>query len=390
MAAKYRKNLIKMDEVGFGTEPFSAVSLLPLQSPAPLIVCRRESGLLLRANPAARALLRLEPTLPTLPNWSLWLMLEAAEMDDAMMARLMSGDLVEQVEAGLRRPDGGRIEVLLSANSVWYDGEPAVIISLTDITDLKRRESELAAAQQQLLDAQEASRSKSAFLAEISHELRSPLNAILGFSEIIRDRHLGNQALERYREYAGLIHNAGALLLSLINDLLDLSKIDAGKLNLQMERFFVGTLLRDAAILAQPIVNRSNLQLEMAIDEKLEFAADRRRFIQMVLNLLTNAAKFTPAGGRIMLSAQRIDANNIAVVVNDNGIGMCPEDIAIAMQPFGQVSHITGMAANDAGTGLGLPIVKSLIELHGGRFVIDSLPGHGTTVALLFPTADAA
>jgi signal transduction histidine kinase len=375
-----------MDEFSFGTEPFTAASLLPLGSPAPMIVCRRDSGLLLRANLAARALLHLGPDLTNLPPWSLWLMLEAAMVGDAMTERLISGDLIEQVEASLRRLDGSRVEVLLSANSVWYDGEPAVIVSLADITELKRRQSELAAAKQHLLDAEKASRSKSAFLAEISHELRSPLNAILGFAEIIRDRHLGDQALDRYVEYAGLIHNAGNLLLSLINDLLDLSKIEAGKVDLRLERVNLAALLRDCAILAQPIINRRSLQLDLSLDEELEFLVDRRRFIQMILNLLTNAAKFTAAGGRILISGQALDAQYIAVMVNDNGIGMSPQDIAIALQPFGQVPH--GSDIPESGTGLGLPIVKSLIELHGGRFVIDSLPGNGTTIALLFPTID--
>ena len=375
-----------MDEFSFGTEPFTAASLLPLGSPAPMIVCRRDSGLLLRANLAARALLHLGPDLTSLPPWSLWLMLEAAMVGDAMTERLISGDLIEQVEASLRRLDGSRVEVLLSANSVWYDGEPAVIVSLADITELKRRQSELAAAKQHLLDAEKASRSKSAFLAEISHELRSPLNAILGFAEIIRDRHLGDQALDRYVEYAGLIHNAGNLLLSLINDLLDLSKIEAGKVDLRLERVNLAGLLRDCAILAQPIINRRSLQLDLSLDEELEFLVDRRRFIQMILNLLTNAAKFTAAGGRILISGQALDAQYIAVMVNDNGIGMSPQDIAIALQPFGQVPH--GGDIPESGTGLGLPIVKSLIELHGGRFVIDSLPGNGTTIALLFPTID--
>jgi len=373
-----------MDESGFGTEPFTAASLLPLGSPAPMIVCARESGQLLRANLAARALLRLDANLTILPSWSLWLMLEAASVSPAMMDRLTSGDLIEQVEASLHRPDGSGIEVMLAANSVWYDGQPAVLVSLTDITGLKRRESELAAAKQHLLDAEAASRSKSVFLAEISHELRSPLNAILGFAEIIRDRHLGDQALDRYTEYAGLIHNAGTLLLSLINDLLDLSKIEAGKVNLQLERFAVAALLRDCAILAQPIINRRNLQLDLALDEELYLIVDRRRFIQMILNLLTNAAKFTPVAGRVLISAQQLDAQYIAVMVNDNGIGMSADDIVVAMQPFGQVAHALNLPED--GTGLGLPIVKSLIELHGGRFVVDSIPGSGTTIALLFPT----
>src|SRR5262245_13097513 len=141
-----------MDEFEFGTDPasFTAASLLPIGSPAPMIVCRRESGLLLRANLAARALLHLDTDLTTLPPWSLWLMLEAAAIGEEMMHRLTSGELIEQMEAGLRRPDGGRIEVLLSANSVWYDGQPAVIVSLADITELKRRQADLVAARQRL------------------------------------------------------------------------------------------------------------------------------------------------------------------------------------------------------------------------------------------------
>jgi len=155
---------------------------------------------------------------------------------------------------------------------------------------------------------------------------------------------------------------------------------------LQLERFNLAGLLRDCAVLAQPIINRRSLQLDLALDNDLTLLVDRRRFIQMILNLLTNAAKFTAAGGRILISAQLLDAQYIAVMVNDNGIGMSPQDIAIALQPFGQVANTVHQP--ESGTGLGLPIVKSLIELHGGRFVIDSLPGSGTTIALLFPIGE--
>ncbi len=221
------------------------------------------------------------------------------------------------------------------------------------------------------------------FLARVSHELRTPLNAIIGFSEIIKDRMFGPDAGDRYADYAGDIHASGRHLLTLIDDILDLSRLQAGKFALLMED--VDPVV--AAEWAIRIVTRQAEQTSIRLEINRPPAptlvrADERALKQMLLNLLGNALKFTPENGRVLVSVGRGVNGRCIVRVTDNGIGMTAEELRQASVPFGQTSALTTHPGR--GTGLGLPIVKSLIEAHGGSLRIDSRPGQGSQITLEF------
>jgi two-component system cell cycle sensor histidine kinase PleC len=240
-----------------------------------------------------------------------------------------------------------------------------------------------AAAMEQAL----ASRTKSEFLANMSHELRTPLNAIIGFSDIIA----GQPALPRERtsEYAGLINDAGKHLLGIISDILDVAKIESGTFALDLECHSLRDLLVSAVSMVEHRIAEKRQSLAVVIPDRLPpVRVDARRLKQIVVNLLGNAHKFTPPGGSITLAAAPVDSHYVAVSVRDTGIGMNPDDIQVALKPFGQVRG--GPARAHEGTGLGLPIAKALVEQHGGRMWLDSAEGHGTTVAFTIPAEETS
>jgi signal transduction histidine kinase len=252
---------------------------------------------------------------------------------------------------------------------------------------LEREAQERLAMTESLIEAKQnaeaANRSKSEFLANISHELRTPLNAIIGFSEAMMLEMFGPLGGDQYRNYAGDIHDSGHLLLSLINDILDLSKIEAGKHRLHIEPLDLFEVLQAALRLVEQRARDNNLRLALQMPPRRpNLKADRRAVTQMVLNLLTNAVKFTPAGGSIMLSCSVLD-DGVAITVEDTGIGMSPEDIPVALSAFGQLDN--PYTRSHQGTGLGLPMVKALAELHGGSFNIESVVDHGTAVTIWLP-----
>jgi PAS domain S-box-containing protein len=240
-------------------------------------------------------------------------------------------------------------------------------------------------AKQALSEAKElsdlANRTKSEFLANMSHELRTPLNAILGFSEIIKDRLYGN-ALEKYIDYARDIFNSGTLLLDLVNDILDLAKIEAGRMDLHEEIIDISGIVATVTFLLREKIAAADLHLETKITAGLpSIRADRRKLKQILLNLLSNAIKFTPAGGSISVAAAlRSEDGDLEIVVRDTGIGIARQAIAKALEPFGQIEN--SLTRSHAGTGLGLPLVKALTELHGGTIAITSQLGHGTEVVV--------
>jgi two-component system cell cycle sensor histidine kinase PleC len=232
--------------------------------------------------------------------------------------------------------------------------------------------------------AETASRAKSQFLANMSHELRTPLNAVLGFAEVIRDRLFGDDAMPRYADYAANIHASGSHLLGLINDVLDLSKIEAGKLELTPERFDLAQDLGEAFRFVEPQAARKSVELVREIPESLDVFADKRALRQIAVNLLGNAVKFTPEGGTVTLSLRKDPNGDVALSVSDTGIGIRPEDMPRVLETFGQARHDV-TPPDEHGTGLGLAIVKSLIEAHGGRIGIESTLGEGTTVTVTLP-----
>ncbi|HUL06532.1 MAG TPA: HAMP domain-containing sensor histidine kinase, partial [Candidatus Acidoferrum sp.] len=231
--------------------------------------------------------------------------------------------------------------------------------------------------------AESANQAKSKFLANISHELRTPLNAILGFSEILKTKLFGPLGAPQYENYVCDIHESGVLLLNLINDLLDLSKIEAGKFVLQEDICDVEEIADAATRVMAERALRAGVTLERKIAALPPVRADERKIKQIMLNLLSNAVKFTPQGGTVTLSAGLDDAGGVTFAVADTGIGIAPHQLERVMEPFGQVENI--MTRTHAGTGLGLPLCKALAQLHGGTLTLESEVGSGTTVTIVLP-----
>jgi len=232
------------------------------------------------------------------------------------------------------------------------------------------------------LAAETANRTKSEFLANMSLELRTPLNAIIGFSDVIQSRMFGPIS-DRYREYAGNILTSGNHLLGLINEVLDLSKLEAGQLELHDENVDLLDVISVSLRFVEPQAKKSKVNLSQVMDEKARFIrADERRLRQAVVNLLSNAVKFTPVGGSVRVVCAYTESG-ILIVVSDTGVGMSPADIPKAMEPFGQVD--SKLSRKYEGTGLGLPLAKDLVELHGGTLTVESQVNVGTTVTITLP-----
>ena len=230
--------------------------------------------------------------------------------------------------------------------------------------------------------AEAATQAKSEFLANMSHELRTPLNAIIGFSEVLHERMFGDLN-EKQAEYAHDIHDSGRHLLSLINDILDLSKIEAGRMELDVTTFDLPSAIDNAVTLVRERASRHGVALECDIDPGLgEFGGDERKFKQIMLNLLSNAVKFTPDGGRITVSA-RTKSPLVEVAVGDTGIGIAREDLPRVFEEFRQVGNASARKAE--GTGLGLALTKRLVEVHGGSIHVESVLGKGSTFTFTLP-----
>jgi signal transduction histidine kinase len=246
-----------------------------------------------------------------------------------------------------------------------------------------------ASLRQAALMAEEASSAKSKFLATVSHELRTPLNAVIGFSDMLRMETFGKLGDPHYREYAGHINEAGRHLLAIINDILDASKIEAGALELEEELIDIAAVSESILPLVRDKASASGVTLSVSLPPGLPtLRADRRRVAQILLNLLSNAVKFTPPGGRVELAAELDAAGCMVLSVADTGIGIAAKDITLVLAPFGQVAN--AMSRQHTGTGLGLPLTKALVELHGGEMSLDSTPGVGTTVRCRFPARRTA
>lgn len=257
------------------------------------------------------------------------------------------------------------------------------VASFADISDRMEIESELRAAKEA---AEAASHMKSEFLANMSHELRTPLNAVIGFSEAIEQQIVG-EVPDVYRGYAGDIRTSGHHLLSLINDLLDLSKIEAGKFDLEEEQINLGNIISVCRRLIEPTAQAKNITITKEAAYLPPVWVDERAMRQVFLNVLSNAVKFTEPGGEITITSSLSDIGDITVSISDTGIGMSPQDIPRALQPFEQVS--SALTRGHAGTGLGLPMVASLLHLHGGDVRVESELGKGTSVHLQLPASRA-
>jgi PAS domain S-box-containing protein len=299
-----------------------------------------------------------------------------------MRRRLAGEEVVSNYEFRLARIDGSVVWVDTRAALVHWDGKPASLSWMSDINRRKAMEGELIQSKER---AEFANRTKTEFLANMSHELRTPLNAIIGFAEVIKDEMFGPIGLAKYADYAKDIHNSGRHLLDLINDILDLSKLEAGKLELHDDEISLRRAVEECLTLIRNRADKSDVLLATEIEPRLaKLRCDERAVKQMLLNFLSNAVKFTPAGGTVTTRVRRVP-EGVAISVSDTGIGMSEADIQIALSAFGQVD--SKIARQHQGTGLGLPISKSLIELHGGTLSVSSRPGKGTTMTAIFPAS---
>ena len=303
----------------------------------------------------------------------------AAERDRRIMTGLDQPGAFEETQ-----PDGqGSRRVLLTTKALLRDpsGRPALVVTASlDITDRKEAELAIVSAKE---EAEVASRSKTEFLANMSHELRTPLNAIIGFSQVMADQHMGPLGSQRYVGYARDICTSAQHLLGIIGDILDVSKLEAGRVELDEEDTDLAIVIRDVMQLVGERARSLEVNIEIDVPPTLpRLRADSLKLKQVLLNLITNAVKFSEAGSRILLTA-RFDDAGYRISVADEGIGMDEPEIETAVTRFGQVA--SPWSRRHPGTGLGLPLAIGLVELHGGQLHIDSKKGVGTTVTFSLP-----
>jgi PAS domain S-box-containing protein len=279
-----------------------------------------------------------------------------------------------------RTRQGGFVALFMTLGRIGDGGERLCAV-FRDLAPWKKAADELTAAKRQ---AEKASSAKSDFLAKISHEIRTPLNAIIGFSEIMAQEKFGPVGNDRYRQYLVDIQSSGEHLLSLVNDLLDLSKIEAGKLELDFASVALNPLMQQCVAIMQPQANRERIIIRTSLSPKLPpVLADARSLRQIVLNLISNSTKFTGAGGQVIVSTTLTDLGEVVLRVRDSGVGMSEKEIALALEPFRQVAAT--VRRGPAGTGLGLPLTKALAEANRATFSIKSAPNAGTLIEVVFP-----
>ena len=352
-------------------------------------------------------------------NVSMLMTAQDSETHDAQVQEYLEGGPPKIIGIGRevtgRRNDGSTFPMFLKTDVLEIQAQRFFVGVVRDITSQKAAETELKAHRtllqealnersRELLDtvrslekevgerrraeqeARNANRSKSEFLANMSHELRTPLNAILGFSEIISKRLFGDAAIDRYSEYAADILTSGRYLLDIINDILDLAKIEAGKMKLDECKIDPVRLVESCVQLTIETAISFGLNLSARHDhEALKIIGDQRKLQQILINLLANAIKFTKTGGKITLQTSIRKNGQFIFEIKDTGIGIAECDIPKILSPFGQVD--SSLARETHGTGLGLPLVKSLVELHGGRLAIESVVGEGTIVRVSLPAS---
>ena len=302
---------------------------------------------------------------------------------EVIIPRFLKQGYCEGIEYQYVKKSGEVIDVLLSATTeTAADGSILRSLAvLIDVTELKRSKAALESAKE---EAEQANRAKTAFLANMSHELRTPLNAIIGFAEILRDQRFGPIGDPRYADFADEIDRAGQQLMTLITDLLDIAKIEAGKAELRQEAVEPEQIARACVAMVRGRAQAAQLTIEVELPPELPLIwVDSGKIKQILLNLLSNSLKFTDAGGRVTLTVDVTPEQELRLTVSDTGIGMSPEEIPLALERFGQIERHKQRGHD--GSGLGLHLVKSLSELHGGSLEIESEPGRGTTASLILP-----
>ncbi len=347
----------------------------------------QDLGRVIFANPGAVRMLRAE-NLGALIGRNIFEILDPADRELALARSLriqQEGIMPEPVRMEARRLDGSPLTLQVQGRPILFDGRQVALSVLYDITDQTRVEAEVAHARNA---AETASRAKSEFLAHMSHELRTPLNSIIGFAELLDRQHLGPLGAAKYQEYVRDILDSGRHLLTVINGVLDLSRAEAGKLVPHAEEIDLLALarvcLRSLAEIAESRAIRLVDNLDIGPEPPL-LHADARMTRQVILNLLSNALKFTPPGGEIAISIARSADDGLELIVRDSGIGIDEADLARVFEPFVQAdgSH----QRRFEGSGLGLPLSRRLMQAHGGTLTLESAPGQGTVARMGFPAA---
>jgi signal transduction histidine kinase len=309
-------------------------------------------------------------------------MLEAGGLD-----AILPGGAVLQPEKGTERSapidaltrSRRRLRIAFAVSPLDAEKEDITLLRLIDQASLDE-EAPVADEKSDLMAA--AATRRLDFLAKVSHEVRTPLNSIIGFTELMLQERLGPIGNARYTGYIEDIHHSGLYALSLLNDLLDISKIEAGKFELNFTAVDVPELVEDCVNSLQPLAKRARIVLRTSLAPDLPaIVADPRRLKQILLNLLTNAIKFTKEGGQVIVSGTLVDGE-LRLRVGDNGVGMTKDEIAFAMQPFHQLDTAP---RKQMGTGLGLPVTKALVDANRARLVLNSEPGVGTSADVIFP-----
>jgi signal transduction histidine kinase len=292
----------------------------------------------------------------------------------------------------LRMAGGGNLLARASAREIEWGAKPATLVWLemtpggaeeapSHGAPLQEAGQDLDAARRQ---AEQASALKSQFLAKVSHEIRTPLNAILGFAEVILEERFGPLGNERYKSYLKDIHASGSLVASLVNDILDLSKIEAGKMDLDFAAVDANRIIAECVSIMQPQASRERVVVRLALSPHLpEIFADERSLRQIALNLLSNAVKFNQPGGQVIVATALTDVGHAVLRIRDTGVGMSEDEVDVAMEPFRQLAT----ARKRSGTGLGLPLTKALVEANHAVFAITSTRDKGTLVEVTFPLA---
>jgi two-component system, cell cycle sensor histidine kinase DivJ len=377
---RYDRQLVKSGEARY---------TLLAENISDLVTRHGRRGQVVYASPASQALFGVEPT--DLLGQGLFDYVHIADRPaylSALSAAEMDG-LSSTVEFRLRRKGEGApvfLWVEMRCRPLGEDDDRQTVAVMQDITDRKAYEHQLIDAK---IEAEKANAAKSRFLATMSHELRTPLNAIIGFSELMLNQEMMKLSAERRHEYAGLIHDSGHHLLSMVNGILDMSKIESGSFELVPESFQIRDLAENCRNLMLLKAQELGIALETSISPDMPpVIADKRACRQIYLNLMSNALKFTKRGGHVTIGARQ-EKHGVALFVADDGVGVAREDVPRLGEAFFQST--AGKPTKDyertyEGTGLGLSVVKGLAQLHGGRMEVDSLVGHGTTVTVLLPS----
>jgi PAS domain S-box-containing protein len=376
----------RMSEIAL--QPHEVLRVFFDEAPIGKAICSID-GRILRANKAHCDFLGYsEPELQAM-HIADFSVAEDMERNRAANQRLHAGETTShQMEKQFIRRDGRIVTGLLT---VWLVRDELScpryhLAQIVDITERKAAEQGLHEAKER---AEIASQAKSVFLAHMSHELRTPLNAVLGFSELIAGEVAG-PVTDKQHEYLRDIHHSATHLLRLINDILDISKIEAGKLELAEEVVDLTSLIDSCLSLISPAARIKGLGLSVTheLDDLPLLRGDALRIKQVLVNLVTNAVKFTPPGGNIDILTASMPDGRLTIRVNDTGCGMTREDLDRAMQPFGQARG--DLSRPQEGTGLGLPLARLLVEAHGGTIDVETAPGRGTAITIIFPVARIA